>query len=184
MRNLLLSLLMLAMAAPTVAGELVGVRMDDQMTVGEERLVLNGMGLRKKAIFKVYVAGMYLPAKESSAEAVLDADAPRRMIMEFMRNVTAEQLCDGWDDGLEANTPGASADVKAQFKTLCEAMGDVAKEDQVVFTYLPDSGTQIEVKGADKGTIEGKEFSDALFACWIGDQPLTGEDFKAAVLGR
>jgi len=183
MRNLLLSLLMLTLAAPVVAGELVGVQMDDQMTVGEETLMLNGMGLRKKAIFKVYVAGIYLPAKASDPKAILDADSPRRMVMEFMRNVSASQLCDGWDEGLEANTPGASADLTAQFKTLCDAMDDVSKPDQVIFTYVPGSGTQIAVKGADKGIIEGKEFADALFACWIGDHP-PGDDFKSGVLGQ
>jgi len=183
MRNLLLALLILTLAAPVTAGELVGVQMDDQMTVGDANLVLNGMGLRKKAIFKVYVAGLYLPAKASDAKAILAADTPRRMIMEFSRNVSAGQLCGGWDEGLEANTPGASAGVQAQFKTLCEAMEDVSKTDQVIFTYVPESGTQIAVKGADKGTIEGKEFADALFACWIGDHP-PGDDFKSGVLGQ
>ena len=53
-----------------LAGELEGVKMPDQITVGEDTLALNGMGLRiKKVAFikvKVYVAGLYLikPSKD------------------------------------------------------------------------------------------------------------------------
>jgi len=38
------------------------------------------------------------------------------------------------------------------------------------------------VKGKVKGTIPGKEFARALFACWIGDKP-PGKGFKAGLLG-
>ena len=62
-------------------------------------------------------------------------------------------------------------------------MDDVSKGDRVSFTYEPGVGTAIDVKGADKGTIEGKEFGDALFGCWIGEKPSAGEDFKEGVLG-
>ena len=34
-----------------------------------------------------------------------------------------------------------------------------------------------------KGVLEGKEFSDALFACWIGKDPGPGNGFKEDLLG-
>ena len=80
--SLVLSLALL-MALPVAAGELVGVMMDDSVSVGDDNLVLNGMGLRKKAMFKVYVGGLYLPARSSDSEAILVADGPRHMVMEF-----------------------------------------------------------------------------------------------------
>jgi len=170
------------MATPAAAGELAGVELAESAEAGGETLVLNGMGLRKKFIVKVYVAGLYLSEKNSDAEAILEADAPRRTVMHFMRGVSESQLCDGWDDGLEANTPKASAEVKEQFETLCGYMADVDKGEEITFTYLPGEGTEVAVRGESQGTIEGKAFADALFACWIGPKP-PGGDFKEGLLG-
>jgi hypothetical protein len=52
----------------------------------------------------------------------------------------------------------------------------------MAFTYVPGEGTTVEVKGEEKGTIEGKEFADALFASWIGEHPATGK-LKKGLLG-
>lgn len=175
--------LFLIPAAPAAAGELAGVGMPDTATAGGQDLVLNGMGLRSKYFFKVYVAGLYLPEKTTSADAVLGADAPRQLVMHFVRSVDKGAICEGWTEGLEANTPSASAELKAQFDTLCSYMEDVKDGDAYTFTYLPGEGTQVELKGASKGTIPGKEFADALFRCWIGAKPGPGETFKKNLLG-
>ena len=50
-------------AGAVLAAEVGGVRLDDKATVGGQELVLNGAGVRTRAIFKVYVGSLYLPAK-------------------------------------------------------------------------------------------------------------------------
>lgn len=165
------------------AGTLKGVTMPDSIEVEGQKLVLNGMALRKKIIFKVYVAGFYLPQKEKNAEKILGSDTMRHMKMHFLRSVKKGQLNDAWMDGLEDNTPNASAEVKKQFDTLCSYMENVKKEDLVVFTYIPGKGTEVKVKGKVKGNIAGKAFADALFASWIGPKPGPGKGFKEDILG-
>ncbi|HXE58819.1 MAG TPA: chalcone isomerase family protein [Gemmatimonadales bacterium] len=176
-----------AAPAPAAAADttrtLNGVTFPVEVTVGGRTLVLNGMALRKKAIVKVYVAGLYLPARESDADRILRADEPRRVVMQFLRGVDAKKMCDAWDDALRENTPEASEALKAQFRTLCGYMEDVEKGEQFVFTYVPGQGTTVEVRGKAKGTIEGKEFADALFKAWIGPKPGPGEGFKKRLLG-
>ncbi len=159
------------------------VTMPRQIEVEGQALVLNGMALRKKAIFKVYVAGLYLPTAATDAEQVLAADAPRRLVMQFLRGVGGNKMCNAWNEGLEANTPDASEALKAQYVTLCSWMEDIDKGEQFVFTYVPQKGTTVEVKGTTKGALEGKEFADALFKSWIGPKPGPGEDFKRKLLG-
>lgn len=177
-------LLVLAVsAAPAVAGELAGVEMPDTVTVAEDELVLNGMALRSKFFVKVYVAGLYLPSKTSSADAVLAADEPRHLRMEFVRKVGKDDICEAWYEGLEANTPDASSDVKKQFDDLCSWMADVGSGDSYEFTYVPGTGTTVRVKGEDRGTIPGKAFADALYASWIGPSPGPGEGFKDDLMG-
>ena len=182
MKRLLILALMAATSAVAWAGELAGVSMPDSVEVGEESLVLNGMGLRKKAVIKVYVAGLYLPQKMADAEAILSADTARRTAMEFRFGVSAEKMCDAWKEGLEKNTAGASEALKAKFDQLCGYQENMEKGDMMVYTYVPGQGTEVEVKGEIKGTIEGKDFADALFSCWIGPEP-PGESFKQGLLG-
>jgi hypothetical protein len=186
LRNAVLIIMIISLAipaSPLLAGELKGVKMEDSIEVDGQQLVLNGMALRKKFIFKVYVAGLYLPKKESDAKKILAADTPRRGVMHFVRDVGAGKINGGWMDGLEDNTPNASAELKKQFKTLCDYMEDIKDGERIAFTYTPGKGTNVEVKGKSKGVIEGKAFSDALFACWIGPDPGPGESFKEDLLG-
>ncbi len=187
MRKSILLFMAVLLALPMsllIAGTLKGVTMPDTIQVEDQTLVLNGMALRKKVIFKVYVAGLYLPQKESDAEKILKADTMRRCVMHWVRSVGVSKINDGWYDGLKANTPNHSPELKKQFDTLAGMMEDVKDGDLIVFTYIPGKGTEVSVKGKKKGVIEGKAFADALFACWIGPEPGPGEGFKDDLLGK
>ena len=74
--------------------------MPDTLTVAGKTLKLNGMGLRKKAFFKVYVGGLYLEAPSSNAAAILAADAPKALTMHFLRSVDREKLVEAYREGL------------------------------------------------------------------------------------
>jgi len=175
--------LILALAAPATAGTLAGVTLADTAQAGDQQLKLNGMGLREKFFIDVYVAGLYLPTKESSAEKILAADGPRHLVMHFVYDVDKGKICDAWDESLEANVPSAFAALVKDFETLCTWMEDFEDGEEMACTYLPGTGTEILVKGMSKGTIEGKEFADALFSSWIGEHPAT-DKLKKGLLGK
>src|SRR6267142_5944352 len=52
------------------AAQLEGATLADTLKAGDKTLKLNGLGLRKKAMFKVYVGGLYLesPSKDAGAD--------------------------------------------------------------------------------------------------------------------
>ena len=171
-------------AAPAAfAAELAGVNLPDSVTVNGQTLVLNGLGLRKKFFIKVYVGGLYLPARQSNVTAIMASDSPRRMVMQFLYGVSKDQMCDAWKEGLEDNTPNASAEVKGAFQTLCSMMEPIPKGHQLVLTYVPGTGTTVEINSKAKGTLPGKPTADAIVATWLGPKPGPGEDFKKGVLG-
>jgi hypothetical protein len=180
--SLVLALLTLP-APPAGAGELKGVTLPDTVDVGGQSLQLNGMALRKKFFISVYVAGLYLPEKQSDAEEVLASDTARRMVMHWLRGVGQDKICEGWMEGLDNNTENPSEQLKKDFETLCQWTGSAEEGDRYVFTYVPGEGTKVEVAGQTKGTLEGKAFADALFASWIGPNPGPGEGFKSDLMG-
>lgn len=184
-RNSWLALVIVCLfTIPIIAGTLAGIMLPDSMDVDGQKLVLNGMALRKKVVFKVYVAGLYLPAKEKSGEKILAADQTRCTVMHFLRSVDAGAISDAWFEGLQANTPNHSQELKKQFDTLATLMEDVKEGDKLVFTYRPGRGVEVKVKGKIKATLPNKTFADALFSCWIGKKPGPGEDFKLDLLGN
>jgi hypothetical protein len=183
MMPLLLSLMLLVPSVVSAA-KLADVTMEDKITVNGQTLVLNGLGLRKKLFIKVYVGGLYLQAKMSNPASILASDTSRRMVLHFLYSVSKDQMCDAWEEGLEANVPNASAEVKNAFKTLCSWMEPIPKTNRLVLTYVPGTGTIVEINGKNKGTLPGKATADAIVSTWIGPKPAMGDDFKNAVLGK
>src|SRR5258708_458416 len=100
MRALIVSILV---ASPCLAAELNGVTMPESVTIDGKELKLNGMGLRTKAFFKVYVAGLYLEAPSPDAEKILAADSARRVEMQMKRDLAKHKITEAIHDGVERN---------------------------------------------------------------------------------
>ena len=174
----------LAWSASAPAIEVGGVNVADKASVGGQELVLNGAGVRTRAIFKVYVASLYVPAKATTTAAVV-AKGPRRIQMNLLRNLSGDQLVDALVDGLKDNNSEAElAAVKAQQDQMVATMkgfGEVKEKDVVALDYV-DGGTVILLNGAPKATIPGDAFNAALTKVWLGDKPVQA-DLKKALLG-
>ena len=102
---MLLTLAVFVLASLSHAGTLANVTLPDTDQVGNTTLVLNGMGLRTKYAFKVYVAGLYIPQKSADPSAILKPDVPRRIVMHFVRDVSKNQLTDGFTDPSKTTRP-------------------------------------------------------------------------------
>ena len=185
-RRLAVAAAMAALLAGGVAtaAEVGGVKLDDRASVAGQDLVLNGAGVRTRAIFKVYVGSLYLPARVTSASAAL-AGVPRRVQLNLLRTLTADQLVDALVDGLRDNNPASELDaVRPQVDELVRIMkgfGEV-REGSVVTLDFADNATRIAQDGVAKGSVPGEAFNRALMRIWLGDKPVQG-DLKKAMLG-
>jgi len=61
-----------------------------------------------------------------------------------------------------------TAEVSGSFKTLCSLMEAIPKGNRLVLTYVPGTGTTVEVNGKMKGTLPGKATADAILSTWLG----------------
>lgn len=184
MRKFIIALWALVVTTGALAVEVAGVKIDDRASVGGQELVLNGAGVRTRAIFKVYVGSLYVPAKAADLGAVL-AKGPRRIQMNIMRNLSADQLVDALVDGLKENNSADELNaVKTQTAELVatmKAFNDVKEKDVVTLDFV-DGATKIGLNGAAKGSIAGEPFNRALTKIWLGDHPVQA-DLKKAMLG-
>ena len=164
-----------------LAGELSGVTLPDTLKAGEKTLKLNGLGLRKKAMFKVYVGGLYLESPSKDAGAIIAADQAKAIRMHFLRDLTKAQLVEAFQEGFEGNVKDR-APQKAAFDKMLGLVPDVKEGSTLTFAYLPGKGTTLSAGSKELGVFEGKGFADAVFAIWLGPKP-PSEDLKKGLLG-
>ena len=109
--TIVLAIVLLAAATFNLrADTLAGVTLPDTAQVGGAKLVLNGLGMRKKFVVKVYVAGLYLEQKSSDANAIIKADARKRIVMHFVRGASKDQMANAFEESFRNNArPRAKA---------------------------------------------------------------------------
>jgi hypothetical protein len=177
-----------ALALPAFAAtEVSGVKFEDKVSANGTELVLNGAGLRKKLVFKVYAMGLYLPAKADSAAAVLGAHGNKRIQIVTLRDLSAEQLAEALEKGVEDNNAAADmAKIKSrleEFRANLLAMEKVPEKSDVRIEWN-GSATRVFLNGTQKGKdIAGEDFYLALLKIWFGDKPAQA-DLKDALLGK
>jgi len=164
--------------------ECKGVNFPDQAQVDGTTLLLNGLGLRQATAFKVnvYVGALYVPKTSADAGALLASNGPSEVMLQFVRNVGADDLRKGWSEGFEKNSKDQLPALKDRIATLNGWMGDAKSGDRLTFIRKPGAGVVVEVNGTVKGTIAGDDFAKALLAIWLGADPPNPE-IKAGLLG-
>ncbi len=177
-----LSALWLALVPAARAGEVAGVKMPDTITVDGKVLRLNGMGLRKKLIFQVYVAGLYLENQSKDPAGVITSDQIKSVHLHVLRSLSSSQLAESISEGFWRNAGSQKAQLQERLARLAKMFPKVTDGDLITLTYVPGKGTTVVAKAEQKGVIEGKDFADALFAIWLGPNPVQN-DLKKALLG-
>jgi hypothetical protein len=178
---LLVVALSLGVAAAARAAEVAGVKMPDTMTVEGKTLKLNGTGLRKKIFFKVYVAALYVETPSTDPATIIASDQIKSITLHILRSLGGAQIGDAISDGFWRNSKDRMYALNDRLQKLIGMFPAVDYGDEIVLTYVPGKGLSVTAKGQAKGTIEGKDFADALLGVWLGANPVQ-EDLKAALL--
>jgi len=185
-KKLLICMVLFLMSTGVLANDLAGLQMANTAQVGEQTLELNGAGIRSKWFFKVYVAALYLPQKQTSATTIIAGDHDYRIALHMLRDLSSKKLLGAFNDAIEANhTP---AELKAlqnelkQMNQIFEAVQEVKTDDVITLDYLPTDGTRIKVNGTSRGKIVGTDFARALLKIWLGNKPAQ-DDLKQELLG-
>lgn len=156
--------------SPARALERAGVEFEESIDIEGARLTLNGLAVRSEQVlfmnFKIYVAGLYLLNKSQDGEAIIASDTPRHLVMHFLHSrVRRKELTDAWKESFARHN--YQSEKVDQFMAFHSE--DLKRGEKIIFTYLPGTGTRVTMKGKVCGTIPGKDFADALFSVYIGN---------------
>ena len=171
----------------SAATEVAGVKLDDAATVANQRLVLNGAGIRYKAIFKVYVAALYLPQKKDTLKDIIALPGAKRVAVVMLREVSSEDLGEAMITGIRKNS---TPEETRRFGLPLIKMGDIfsklpklKKGESFSVDWVPGSGTVVSVDGKPMAEpIPDEAFYAAILKIWLGDDPADA-NLKPAMLG-
>jgi Chalcone isomerase-like len=164
------------------AREVSGVTMPDEVNVAGEKLRLNGLGVRHEMIFfRGYVIALYLEKPTTDAQIAIQADEAKGVVITMLRNVSRALFAQAIESGIMRNSGAAMAALRARLDLLEHSVPDLKKGDVVDLTWVPGVGTLVRGQGRNM-TIPGKDFADALFAVWLGPNPVEAP-LKRELLG-
>lgn len=178
----------MAVTSSVGAAEVGGVKLDDTIRLANQDLKLNGAGIRYKAIFKVYVTGLYLSEKKSTVADVLNVPGARRVVIVPLRDISNEDFGRAFMSGIQKNSDKAEKSklvVQLQkFGELFASIPELKKGDVLTVDWIPGSGTVIQLNG--KKTIDplpDLAFYNSILKIWLGDTPADSR-LKPQLLGE
>ena len=177
-----------ALPAHADTTEVAGVKYDNTARVAGETLQLNGAGIRYKAVFKVYTAGLYLSQKAGTPEAAFANTGPKRIHVVMLRDIDANELGKLFTRGMQDNSPrdefSKSIPGTIRMGEIFSAKKKLANGESFSVEYAPNTGTSVLVNGKVMGEpIKEPEFFTGLLRIWLGKSPADAS-LKEALLGN
>ena len=172
--------------APTArAAALAGVDVADTMRIDGHNLVLNGLGLRTLTFLKVkiYVAALYLPKKNSNAQAILASPGPKVIALHHIHSGSKSQVQDRYREGEKVNCGGGGCDaaLQADFERLV-ASAEPVNEGDVTLYIVTDRSFRVVFNGREVIAFAGNRLGNMIIEGFIGARP-PSEELRAGLLG-
>ena len=148
---------------------------------------LNGVGLRAAFIYKVYLAGLYLPTPAATGADVFAETGPKRVQVRMLMDGPSDEFAKAFTGGIAKRTPAgqvaAMRDRIDAFDRTLRSVGNVKKGDVVNLDYAPATGLTMTVNGKGYGApVPGADLYAALLNIFVGDRPVDAK-MKAGMLG-
>jgi len=175
----------LVVLSSSVAKEIGGVNLPDTFKADQNRLVLNGGGVRKKFFIDVYVAGLYLLEKGSNPQKIIPADETMAIRLYIISSlVKSKQMEEAIVEGFEKSTNGNVAPIQPQVDEFISVFKDAVKKDDFYdLVYIAGKGVEVYKNGKFVFITKGLEFKRALFGIWLSERPVQ-KNLKKEMLGK
>jgi len=182
------ALLLLVASMTTPAQDMVaagGAQFPTRLSTDAGPLLLAGTGTtRYRVIFTVNGAAFYVP-EGTAPGAVLDADTPRHLEIEYFYEISAKDIIRASTTVLDRQLSKAErAEVKERLQRWHDSYKGVTEGDRYSMRYIPDQGTTLRYNGQVVATMEGADFARAYFGIWLARQKPLSESLRSDLLSR
>ncbi len=159
--------------------------MPDSLQAGGQSLQLNGVGVRSKFVFELYVAGLYLTEKNSDADTIIQSDDSMAIRLHIISaKITSEKMTKATRKGFSKATGGKVESISEEIEIFLAAFSDkINVGDIFEFVNVSRQGVSVSKNGSEKAVISSAAFKQALFGIWLSDKPVKAK-LKAEMLGK
>jgi len=180
-RRIILAIcLCLFTSTSALAVEVGSIVIPDQLSILhgkiQSSLSLRGAGVRKKFVYELYVAGLYvnIANKKISAKQLSNGDEDMAIKLHILSEmVTSKRMLkstrDGFNKSIGSNW-GDLSDTIIDFMDVFQ--GGISVNDIYDLIYVKGEGTKIYKNGKLEKNIPGLKFKAALFGIWLSENPV------------
>ncbi|KAF0247893.1 MAG: hypothetical protein FD167_2706 [bacterium] len=186
---LVITLFSLSPSYAQVAEPSSGVSFPAQVNVGGTNATITGVGLRKRAIFKVYAIASYMDSSKINKAAdpytQLLTDGPAKQItMHFVRDVDAASIRSAFEDSLKNNIPSyATSPAKKNADAFLAAQVDMKTNQEIVLHWTQGGKIDLVVNGQSKASFTDPVLARGIWSIWLGASPISG-DIKTGLVTK
>ena len=164
------------------SAEIEGVRFEKNVIADGTVLSIRGTGLfRYLGFIKAYVGALYVEDGFPTEEVL--SDRAKRLELEYFHAIKGEDFGPATDKLIAQNVDSATLEsLRARIDYHNSLYKDVQPGDRYSLTYTPSKGTVLALNGEPVGVIEGADFAAAVFAMWLGPNPMN-KSFRQQLLG-
>jgi hypothetical protein len=185
--NLMIRLIMIMMVIAGVAPDvrsaaIEGVSFKNAVIEEDIRLSLRGKGLfRYLGFLKAYVGALYLEEGKPTEDVL--SDSAKRLEIEYFHNIKGEDFGAVTTRLIAQNTDSQTFErLLPRIEKFNQMYEDVEPGDRYSLTYIPGKGTELALNGKSIGVIDGADFASAVYAIWLGQNPIN-QSFKQQLMG-
>lgn len=181
-------LILLMMTCFSVTAEAVtdstyshSISVENNSTDNPNALKLSGTTVKKRFFLSVYKLSHFMAkpsinfaSKESLITFILNADTQQRLELEFLRDVTREQIEEALIQGIEQNNVDADlSKIKEDIKRLSAGFQDEVEEHSTLtISRLPSDKLSVFFNNTLVVETENEALADALWSIWFGKDPI------------
>lgn len=135
------------------------------------KMELNGCGVRKKFMLKLYVASLYTTEKGKSGQEILDEDKESLIKLNIISGlINTARLKEAIEEGFEAAPKKDREAAKIEIEKFIKKIEKekIQKKDEFEFQYK-DNTVTTKLNGKEIVVNKGKAFKRALFGIWLGE---------------
>jgi hypothetical protein len=183
--SLTLGLMACLIISATAQVTISDVTLPGTLKAGNTNLILNGGGTRVKLFMDIYVAGLYLTAKNTNGDAIAKANEAAAVRLQITSSMaTSERMADAVKEGFQKSTGGNTKPIQAKVDRFLKLFSQepIVKTNIFELVYEPGVGVKVSKNGKLLDTIDGLDFKTALFGIWLGNDPVD-KNLKAGMLG-
>jgi hypothetical protein len=167
------------------AAQIDGVQLPETFQAGGKTLYLNGFGRRTYSILAIhiYAAGLYLEHLNTDPDAIIRSRETKLLMVRFERDISAEDARKSWRTGLENNCLAPCHLDPNDVERFLAGVPAMHAADNFYLLCTP-AGATVTVNGQLIGTIDRRQFAEAVLATFLGPNPASSELKQELVAGH